>query len=143
MYTRAGDSVIELPPAPLKRGFDEVPIVVLVDDTTVAEAEQLAVLLQSQGRAQVVGQPTLGVTHGVRPLDFVGGSLLQLTVVGLRLTDGSVLERAGVEPDVLVEVDWAQYSEQNDPYLIKAFELLAKRSSGGDTQAFNLSLIHI
>jgi len=140
LYTRAGDSVIELPPAPLKRGFDEVPIVVLVDDTTVAEAEQLAVLLQSQGRAQVVGQPTLGVTHGVRPLDFVGGSLLQLTVVGLRLTDGSVLERAGVEPDVLVEVDWAQYSEQNDPYLIKAFELLAKRSSGGDTQAFNRSL---
>jgi carboxyl-terminal processing protease len=135
LYTRAGDSVIELPPAPLKRGFDQVPVVVLVDEATVAEAEQLAALLQSQGRAQVVGQPTSGVTHGVRNLDFVGGSLLQLTVIGLRLADGSVLERAGVTPDVLVNVDWAQYSEHNDPYIMKAFELLAKGRSGGNTQS--------
>ena len=123
-YARAGDSPIELPPAPLKQGFDQVPVVVLVDEATVAEAEQLAALLQAHGRAQVVGQPTSGVTHGVRSLDFLGGSLLQLTVIGLRLPDGSVLERAGVTPDVLIEADWAQFREQDDPYLLKAFELL-------------------
>jgi len=130
-YTRAGDSPIELPPAPLKPGFDQVPVVVLVDEATIAEAEQLAALLQAHGRAQVVGQPTSGVTRGVRPLDFVGGSLLQLTVIGLRLPDGSVLERAGVTPDVLIEADWAEFPEQDDPYLLKAFELLTAGPAPG------------
>lgn len=124
-YTRSGDSLIELPPAPLKQGFDQVPLVVLVDGATVGEAEQLAALLQAHGRAQVVGQSTAGVTHGVRNLDFVGGSLLQMTVIGLRLPDGSVLERTGVTPDAPIEDDWAQFGEEDDPYLLAAFELLA------------------
>ena len=130
-YTRAGDSPIELPPAPLKQGFDQVPVVVLVDEATIAEAEQLAALLQAHGRAQVVGQPTSGVTHGVRSLDFVGGSRLQMTVIGLRLPDGSILERAGVTPDVLIEADWAEFPEQDDPYLLKAFELLTAGPAPG------------
>lgn len=124
-YGRTGQSVLDLPPAPLKVGFDQVPLAVLVDDASVAEAEQLAALLQANGRASVVGQATRGVTYGVRSLDFVGGSRLQLTVLGLRLPDGEALERVGVTPDVLVEQDWAEYREEDDPYLLAAFARLA------------------
>ena len=125
-HGRTGESVLELPPAPLKVGFDPLPVVVLVDDASIAEAEQLAALLQANGRASVVGRATRGVTHGVRSLDFVGGSRLQLTVLGLRLPDGSVLERVGVTPDVSVERDWAEYREEDDPFLLAAFAHVAE-----------------
>lgn len=132
-YTRGGEGPFELPPAPLKVGFDEVPVVVFVDAASVAEAEQLAALLQANGRATVVGQQTAGVTHGVRTLDFPGGSVLQLTVVGLRLPDGSVLERVGVTPDVVLEGDWAEFAEPEDPYFLAAFEQFeAGAASGSD-----------
>jgi carboxyl-terminal processing protease len=125
-YTRAGDAVLEVAPAPLKVGLDDLPVAVLIDAASVAEAEQLAALLQANRRATVVGQSTQGLTHGVRSLDFVGGSRLQLTVMGLRLPDGSVLERVGVTPDVVVDADWAEFTEDQDPYLEAAFEVLAR-----------------
>lgn len=122
--TRVGDTPLEVAPAPTKRGFDDVPLVVLVDDATAAEAEQLAALLQANERALVVGQPTDGLPQGVRTLDFVGGSVLQIVVIGLRLPDGAMLERAGVVPDVPVEGDWAAYAEDDDPYVVAALEAL-------------------
>jgi carboxyl-terminal processing protease len=124
-YVRGEDAPLEITPGPLKAGLDAVPVVVLVDDASVAEAEQLAALLQANGRATVVGQQTVGATHGVRTVDFVGGSRLQMTVVGLRLPDGTALERVGVTPDVLVAGDWAEFGEDEDPYLLAAFEVLA------------------
>ena len=130
-YTRAGDVALEVAPAPLKAGLDALPVVVLVDAASVAEAEQLAALLQANGRATVVGQPTQGLTHGARSLDFIGGSRLQLTVMGLRLPDGSVLERVGVTPDVVVDADWAEFTEDQDPYLATAFEELARGRAAG------------
>jgi carboxyl-terminal processing protease len=128
-YSRGGDSPIEVLPGPLKAGLDSVPLAVLVDAASVAEAEQLAALLQANGRAIVVGQATEGATHGVRTLDFVGGSRLQMTVIGVRLPDGEPLERRGVTPDVLVEGDWAEFREVDDPYLVAALEAL--RDAGG------------
>jgi carboxyl-terminal processing protease len=125
IYTRTGDAVLEVTPTPLKAGLDALPVVVLVDAASIAEAEQLAALLQANDRATVVGQPTEGRTHGVRSLDFVGGARLQLTVMGLRLPDGTVLERAGVTPDAPIDADWAEFTEDDDPYLLEAFERLA------------------
>jgi carboxyl-terminal processing protease len=133
-YARGSESPIEVTPVSLKPGFDAVPVAVLVDSASVAEAEQLAALLQANGRARVVGQATSGETFGVRSLDFLGGSRLQLTVIGLQLPDGSALERVGVTPDVVVEGDWAEFREEEDPYLLAAIELLeaARGAAGGE-----------
>jgi carboxyl-terminal processing protease len=131
-YVRGNETPLVVQPGPLKGGLDRLPVVVLVDAASVAEAEQIAALLQANGRATVVGQPTEGVSRGVQSIDFVGGSVLQMTVIGLRLPDGSPLERAGVTPDVLVDVDWAEFPEHADPYLIAAFDVMGRPAGDGE-----------
>lgn len=123
-YARVGDTPVEVEASELKGALDGVPLVVLVDEATEGEAEQLAAILKDQGRAQVVGRPSEGRTHGVRNIDFIDGSVLQLVVVGFRLPDGTKLERRGVTPDVVMDVDWVDYPEADDPYLAAASELL-------------------
>jgi carboxyl-terminal processing protease len=132
-YARVGETPLEVRPSEIKAALDEVPLVVLIDDASEGEAEQLAAVLQHQGRAQVVGRPTAGRARGVRPFDFPDGSRLQLTVLGFMLPDGTKLERRGVVPDVAVEADWADYPEASDPYLLEALRLLvASRQNEGE-----------
>jgi carboxyl-terminal processing protease len=52
------------------------------------------------------------------------GSRLWLAQEGFRLRDGSNLEGRGVVPDVLLDVDWTRYSEDDDPQLLEALRLL-------------------
>jgi len=124
-HSRVGNEAIEIEPNDLARDYADVPVVVLVDEGTEADAEQLAAILQNQGRATIVGQQTSGQTHGANNIDFADGSLLQIVSFGFQLPDGRTLEGQGVTPDVLVEADWLDYSEAEDPGLLAALEVIA------------------
>jgi carboxyl-terminal processing protease len=107
---------------------------VLVDEETEADAEQLAAILQDQGRAIVVGTPTSGKTHGATTIDFPEGSLLQIVTFGFQLPDGRTLEGEGVTPDVLVEEDWLAYPEADDPFVVAALEALSVASADAEAE---------
>ncbi len=126
------DDPIEIEPGDLAAGYADVPVVVLVDEQTEADAEQLAAILQDQGRATVVGSGTAGKTHGARIADLPDGSLLQIVTYGFQLPDGQTLEGVGVTPDVVVEADWLGYAEAEDPFLLAALEVL---SSAAEAEA--------
>ena len=123
-HARLGDSVIEIDPDDLAADYASIPIVVLVDQDSEAEAEQLAAILQDQGRAVIIGAETAGETHGANNVDFPDGSLLQIVSVGFRLPDGEVLEGQGITPDVIIGDDWLSFSEAEDPGIIAAIEAL-------------------
>jgi len=97
---------------------------VLVDEATEADAEQLAAILQDQGRATVVGTQTSGQTHGAQSVDFADGSLLQIVTYGFQLPDGQTLEGQGVTPDVEVTADWLDFPEAEDPGILAALEVI-------------------
>jgi carboxyl-terminal processing protease len=124
-HSRVGNEPIEIESNDLSRAYADVPLAVLVDQDTEADAEQLAAILQDQGRATIVGTATSGQTHGATTVDFPEGSLLQLVSYGFQLPDGQTLEGVGVTPDVLVEGDWLGYPESEDPFLLGALEALA------------------
>ncbi len=124
-HSRVGDEPIEIEPGDLAGDYADVPLVVLVDGETEADAEQLAAVLQNQGRATIVGTETSGQTHGATTVDFPEGSLLQIVTYGFQLPGGDTLEGVGVTPDVLVEEDWLGYSEADDPFLLAALEALS------------------
>jgi carboxyl-terminal processing protease len=124
-HSRVGNEPIEIEPNDLASDYDDVPLAVLVDETTEADAEQLAAILQDQGRAVIVGQQTSGQTHGANTVDFADGSLLQLVSFGFQLPDGRTLEGLGVTPDVPVEGDWLDYPEAEDPYVLAALDAFA------------------
>ena len=124
-HSRVGNEPIEIEPGELAADYADIPMVVLVDEQTEADAEQLAAILQDQGRATIVGAKTSGQTHGATTIDFAEGSLLQIVTYGFQLPDGQTLEGVGVTPDVVVEADWLGYAEAEDPFLLAALEALS------------------
>lgn len=124
-HSRVGNEPIVIEANDLAADYGGIPVVVLVDAETEADAEQLAAILQDQGRATIVGTETSGMTHGATTLNFPEGSLLQLVSYGFQLPSGETLEGVGVTPDVIVEDDWLGYPEAEDPFLVAALEVLA------------------
>ena len=124
-HSRVGNEPIEVEPSDLFDRYADVPVAVLVDEQTEADAEQLAAILQDQGRAVIVGAQTSGQTHGVATIDFPEGSLLQIVSFGFQLPDGRTLEGEGVTPDVPVEADWLAYPESEDPFILAALDALS------------------
>ena len=123
-HFRSGTEPIEIEPSDLADDYADVPVVVLVDEATEADAEQFAAILQDQGRASVVGTQTSGQTHGAQTVDFADGSLLQVVTFGFQLPDGRTLEGQGVTPDVEVTADWLDYPESEDPGILAALEVI-------------------
>jgi carboxyl-terminal processing protease len=123
-HARVGNEPIDLEPSDLADDYAGMPVVVLVDEQSEAEAEQAAAILQDQGRATIVGAQTLGQTHGAQTVDFADGSLLQIVSFGFQLPDGRTLEGTGVTPDVVVTADWLDYPEADDPYLLEALRVI-------------------
>lgn len=101
-----------------------LPLVVLVDQRSASYAEVLAGLLQERGRARIVGMPSAGNTETAYGYDFEDGSRLWVAQEGFSLHNGANLEGAGVQPDLLIDADWTQYSEDEDPFLQAAVSLL-------------------
>ena len=124
-HSRVENQPIEIEPNHLADDYAGIPLVVLVDGDTEADAEQLAAILQDQGSEHVVGSRSSGKTHGATIVDLPAGSLLQIVAYGFQLPDGRTLEGEGVTPDVLVEEDWLSYPEVEDPYVLAALEALA------------------
>ena len=119
----SGTEPIEIEPSDLADDYADVPVVVLVDETTEADAEQMAAILQDQGRAPW-WVPRLRPTHGAQTIDFADGSLLQVVTYGFQLPDGQTLEGQGVTPDVEVTADWLDYPESEDPGILAALEVI-------------------
>lgn len=123
-HFRTGTEPIEIEPNDLAEDYASVPVVVLVDEATEADAEQMAAILQDQDRAAIVGTQTSGQTHGAQTVDFADGSLLQIVTFGFQLPDGRTLEGQGVTPDVEVSDDWLDFPEAEDPGILAALEVI-------------------
>jgi C-terminal peptidase prc len=130
-HSRSGTEPITIEPSDLADDYAGIPLVVLVDGATEADAEQLTAILQDQGRATVVGAQTSGLTHGAQTLDFPDGSLLQVVTFGFQLPDGRTLEGQGVTPDVAVDGDWFAYPETEDPGILAALEVIESTGPPG------------
>jgi C-terminal peptidase prc len=107
-------------------GSQTVPLVVLVDVDTVSFGEVLSGVLENQGRAQLVGQTTLGNVETLWGYDFDDGSrawIASETFQPLNQPNG-IWEQTGIEPDVSAPTRWDLFVEATDPALGVAVELL-------------------
>jgi C-terminal peptidase prc len=117
-------SSLEISQGRLYGELKSLPLVVLVDHNTESAAEIMAAALQQQGRAKVVGTRSMGNTEALFYYNLHDGSRLWLAEEAFKLSNGAGLEGKGVVPDAVVDVDWTNYSEQDDPQILKAVELI-------------------
>ena len=107
--------------------YQNIPMVVLVDWLTASAWEIIALALQEQIGAQLIGTQTFG-KWSIQTMDeFDDGASLKYTV-GKRYTpNGENINTTWATPDVIVEFDADKYlSTMYDTQLEKAKQVLAK-----------------
>jgi carboxyl-terminal processing protease len=123
---RAGERPLAVSAAPVHNS-QSVPLIVLVGHETSSYAEIFAGVLQSAGRARVVGTPTRGNVETIWPHDFEDGSRVWIAEEAFRPLTGDGWENQGITPDQIVPGDWGDFTAETDPQLAMAVELLTGR----------------
>ncbi|MEX2540883.1 MAG: S41 family peptidase, partial [Trueperaceae bacterium] len=99
------------------------PLAVLVDRRNSSAGEIAALVLQAQGRALVVGEPTHGNVEAVRGFDLPDGSVVMVAVANLEAPDGQSFS-AGVVPDSVARESLRELAFGYDAPLSEAIRLL-------------------
>ena len=82
--------------------FEDIPIVVLVNEGTASASEIVAGALQDRERGVVVGKTTFGKGSVQRLIQLLDGSALKLTTAAYLTPGGASIDGKGIEPDVEV-----------------------------------------
>jgi len=119
------------------RSLTDKPLVVLVDKGSASASEILSGALQDNKRAILVGSKTFGkgLVQSVRPL--YDGSGVAVTIAKYHTPSGKDINKAGIKPDVKVELSdeqrqklWLKERDKlatlQDPQFAKAVEELRK-----------------
>lgn len=105
--------------------FSGVPVVVLIDWLTASAGEIIALALQQEIWAQLVGTQSFGKWSIQTMEEFDDGASLKFTVGKRYAPNGSNIDTTGIAPDVVIEFDADAYLENTtDNQLEKAKEVL-------------------
>ena len=102
-----------------------VPLVVMVSEDTVSFGEIVAGVLQDAGRAQIVGETSLGNVEVLHGYDFEDGSQVWIAAetFASAFSDAN-WEQTGIVPDVQAFAEWDTFHFENDPSIAAALNLL-------------------
>ena len=105
-------------------GYEEAPLVVLVDGGTASASEIVAGALQDRGRAVLIGEKTFGKGSVQSVFDLSDGSSVHITSAQWLTPNRHELSGEGLTPDVEVLVSEEDRTEGRDPQLERAIEYL-------------------
>ena len=98
-----------------------IPVVLLVNENSASASEILAGALKDNNRAKIVGTKTYGKGVIQELLRQKDGSAIKLTTEEYYTPNRTKINKAGIEPDELVE---NKKDEQTDLQLQKAIEMV-------------------
>ena len=113
-------------------GAISLPVVALINNGTAGAAEIFATALQGNGRAELIGERTIGRTAEQELVELADGSGLWLSVTRYRTPSGEPLHEQGLRPDVLVEEPTLEFGDTpapGDQILERALEQLAENAA--------------
>lgn len=99
-------------------------IVVLVNDTSASASEIVAGALQDYKKAKIIGTKTFGKGSVQEVHPFDDQSMIRLTIAEWLTPLGKSIDRIGIEPDQVVELDYDAFKEGQDNQLEAALEAL-------------------
>jgi carboxyl-terminal processing protease len=98
-----GDKSIDVYRAHRLGTISDIPMVVIIDDTSASAAEIVAGALQDQGRALLVGKKSFGKGSVQSIVDLPDGYGLKLTIARYFTPSGRSIQAEGIMPDIVVE----------------------------------------
>jgi len=99
-------------------------LVILVNESTVSQAEYTAMALRSTAIATVVGSTTAGADGNVSQINLPGGITTHISGIGVYYPDGTETQRVGIVPDVVVNPTLRGYLSGMDEVLEKAVQII-------------------
>lgn len=100
------------------------PLVILTDEGTLSAAETFSAAMQENGRAKIVGRPTIGAALPSVIEKLPTGARLQYAIGEYRTPKGVVLEGRGAQPDAPVEITRRDLLAGRDPVIEKAVSMI-------------------
>jgi carboxyl-terminal processing protease len=102
-----------------------VPLIVMVSEDTVSFGEIFAGVLQDAGRAQIVGETSLGNVEVLHGYNFEDGSQIWLAAeMFTSAFSDTNWEETGIVPDVQAFAEWDTFYFETDPSVAAAVNLL-------------------
>lgn len=98
--------------------------VILVNESTISQAEYTTMALRVAPGAVVVGSQTAGADGNVSPFTLPGGIKTLITGIGVYYPDGGETQRTGIVPDVEVRPTAAGIRQERDEVLEKAIAII-------------------
>jgi tricorn protease len=117
------------------------PLVLLINNRSYSDAEIFPHAFRTLGLGKLIGQPTGGMVIGTTSIRLIDGSLFRIPRTGVFTIKGINMEREGVTPDYIVDVNPDDLARGIDPQLDKAVSVLQgevsdwKKKMGGPLQA--------
>jgi C-terminal peptidase prc len=104
----------------------DVPLVILIGPDTESYAEVFSGVLRDAGRARLVGAASPGNVETIYGYDFEDGSRAWIALETYVPSNGVSWEGAGLIPDVSIDAKWDEFTDEDDPAVAAALELLAE-----------------
>jgi len=117
----------------------DIPMVALINEGTASAGEITAGALQENGRAKLLGQPTLGTGTVLQPFTLSDGSVVRLGVTNWLTPKQNLIKGEGIKPDISLEQDVSVTMVDN--YALED-ATLNQVLEKGDKQ-FNLGLLNL
>jgi carboxyl-terminal processing protease len=81
----------------------DLSLVVLINQGSASAAEIVAGALQENGRAKLIGAPTVGTGTVLRPFTLSDGSVMRLGVTNWLTPNYALIKGEGIQPDIPIE----------------------------------------
>ena len=104
--------------------FENMPMVVLVDEGSASASEILAGALRDNRGISLVGKKTFGKGSVQELNDLPGGSKLKVTIAKWLTPKGYSIADNGLEPDIKIDLTEEDVTAGKDPQMDKAIEVL-------------------
>jgi len=104
--------------------FENLPMVILINEGSASASEIMAGALQEHGIAKLVGEKTFGKGSVQELVQITLDTSLKITIAKWLTPNGRSISDEGLEPDVEVELTEEDFEAGRDPQMDKAIEML-------------------
>jgi len=101
-----------------------IKTVVLINEGSASAAEIVAGALQDHKKARLIGKKTFGKGSVQEVRNLPGGSAIKLTIAKWFTPNGRSIHELGIMPDIEVDLKSQDISDEKDPQLEKAIEMI-------------------